>query len=151
MTQRPGHMWNDSELSRAENALHDLCPDTDDRLIAEHVADCLLALRLTPRRQLGIFDDCQPMSADEREYVLRVDLLQRRGPCPLSYDWHETNVLGISTDDRERARQWIIEAQARGYAVLRCWSGKDGGGSGKGTIAEWRRQRERRTAARVAV
>jgi len=152
MTQRPGSLWNDSALSRAENALDDLNPDTDDRLIAEHIADCLLALFVARQRRLGPCDDVQPPSDNERAYALRIDLRQRRGPCPLPYDWHQTNFVGISTDDHARAKEWIIEAQMRGYAVFRTWHTKDGGGSGKGTIADWRsRQHERRTATRVAV
>jgi hypothetical protein len=151
MTQRFGSMWNDGALSRAESVLDALGPDTDDRLIAEQIAECLLALPFTRKHQSGMSHDVQP-PGDERAYELRVDLLQRRGPCPLPYDWHQANLVGISTDDSERAKQWVVEAQLRGYAVLRCWSRKDGGGSGKGTIADWRQhQRERRTATRAAV
>lgn len=138
------------EISRADNALEDLSPDASDQTIAEHIADCLLAYPFTRKFRLSIFHDVRPSSKRRRTYGLS-DPNARRDPCPVTYDWQHKNLVGIDTDDRERARQWIIEAQMLGYSVSQCWHSKGGAGSGKGTIAEWRkRQKERAERHRAA-
>lgn len=67
------------------------------------------------------------------------------GPCPLPYDWTRKNLVGVSTKDRERARQWCIDAMLAGYAVSHTSSKGRGGGS-HGTIAQIQTRRREEIA-----
>lgn len=140
-----------SAIAAAEHAVNHVDPEASDQAIAEVVADYLLAMfRRSRTYRLSIMHDVRP-SASRRVERWRKHLpdhqpVEPTGPCPLAYDWHRKNIVGISTRDRDRARQWAIEASLAGYCVYRDWSSQ-GGGSGRGSIEHIRKRRRDELAA----
>jgi len=60
-------------------------------------------------------------------------------PCPVEYDWHDKNTVGIITTDEARAKDWAIRAMLLGYAVFYKFRPRKGGGGGsQGSIQDWR-------------
>jgi hypothetical protein len=74
-------------------------PDASDKEIAEAIADFLLVMYSLRRYCLSIICPSDPAPAD--------------------YDWRREDVVGINTRDRDRARQWAIDAARAGYSVRR--------------------------------
>ena len=131
-----------SKEQAAEDAVAAISPDDSDQTIAEIVAEYLLTRRQPPLCHLGIIHDVRPST------LRKVNSIRRKwhpdyepphpfGPCPVPYDWHVANTVGITTHDRDRARQWIIAAMLAGYSVFRRYR-RDGAGFGKGSIADMR-------------
>jgi hypothetical protein len=132
MSSKPS--WSDihRRANAAEDVLEAMAADASDMEIAQAVADYLLAKR--PPHHLSIMHDVRP-STPKRIARLRKDFPnfqgQPHGPCPLHYDWHRKNMVGISTRDESVARQWIIDAMLLGYGVYRhivkhSWGGGQG-------------------------
>jgi hypothetical protein len=125
-----------------EQAVEQLKPDDGDQVIAAAVADYLLRERAR-RYHLSVIHDVSPsVPRSFREQFGQPDyLVDPVGRCPLAHDWHYKNKFGITTDDLDRARRWIIDAMLAGYSVFRG-SQRHGGGWGYGSIAKVReRQR----------
>jgi hypothetical protein len=61
-----------------------------------------------------------------------------RAPCSLSYDRKGKNHFFITTRDRARAKQWIIEASLAGSTVTRRVSGRSDVGYRYGSLAQLR-------------
>ena len=112
-----------NEQRAAEDAVAAINPDDSDEAIAQIVAEYLLTAQRPPYR-FSIFHDVRPRT--------------QRGPCPLPFDWRHKNTVGITTRDREHARQWTIDAMLAGYGVFRGFPGHGGSGFGQGSIAHIR-------------
>jgi hypothetical protein len=76
-------------------------------------------------------------------YILSIfhDVRKRStaGPCPVEYDWHRKNIVGIRTKDRAQAERWIVECELLGYGVFRHYS-TGGFAAGPGAIQEVRQR-----------
>jgi hypothetical protein len=113
----------------AEDRLSALSPSVPDAEVAEALAVyCVASAELLGTRQihLQIFHD--------------VGRRSKQGPCPLAFDWSYKNVVGISTDDRDRALRWATEAALKGYGIS-FLLGRKGAGFSRGSIRSWREQR----------
>jgi hypothetical protein len=125
----------------AENVLRYMRPDASDEDYAAAVAEYALAKTWFPRGayHMSVFD-----YDDAR---------------PLSYDWRGGSNVVISTRDRERAKEWSVEALLEGYTLyrgLKRFSRKNGfTGYCEGSITDYRkwalkhetrRERSRQTA-----
>ena len=134
-------------IRAAEDAMQEVDPNASDETIANILADYLTVGNWGRSRafHLSIFHDVRPSSLARMDRLRKLDPgyrpHDRIGPCPLPYDWTRTNIVGISTGDRERARQWIIEAALAGYSVFRH-IGRHGGGFGQGSIKHIRTRRD---------
>src|SRR4051794_1027553 len=98
----------DRDYEAAVLALEAVDPDSSDETIAGLIADYLDAMNPKPLIHVDIIHDVRPST------LARLDKLRREGfqpehagPCPVAYDWHRQNIVGISTRDEARARQWI--------------------------------------------
>ena len=111
-------------------------PAADDIGVATATADYILQDRWT--RWLYIFHDVRRNARDGVGPGFG-------HPCPVPYDWHRRNIVGISTDDRNRAHAWIVAVMLKGYAVF--YSDEKWGGSSPGSIMDVR-ERVKRTAIR---
>ena len=133
----------------AEDALAAISPDASDATIAGIVADYLLTRYSTRYFHLSIIHDVRPSApvrlARLRKHFPDYQPHEPMGPCPLPYDWTRKNMVGISTRDRERAREWIIAATLAGYCVFRGFS-RDSWSSGAGSIARIRERAKASTA-----
>lgn len=45
-------------------------------------------------------------------------LLEKGQPSPLSCNWHRKGAVGLKTDNRKLARDWIIQALLLGFTVF---------------------------------
>jgi hypothetical protein len=137
----------------AETAYEAINPDDSDETIAAIVADWLTTRTSQPPYRLGIFHDVRPSAERNfersKKYFPDRKPYQPYGRCPLEFDWQRKNTVGINTLDRERARQWAIDAMLLGYAVFKYWGLRSGGGS-SGSLAEVR-ERARRSGARPKI
>ena len=131
-------------IRAAEDALQEVNPDASDEAIAEILADYLTTPLGSRTFHLSIFHDVRPSSLARMKRLRKYDpgygSHQRISPCPLPYDWSRKNTVGVSTRDRDRAQQWIIEATLAGYAVFRGFS-RQGGGFGQGSLENIRARR----------
>jgi len=107
----------------AYNHYNDCKPTDTDLKLALAFADHYIASAYGRKIHLSIFHDMRKLSTE--------------GPCPLPYDWQHKNVVGISTTDAERARDWCVKALLLGYSVARSFRRGCGGG-GNGSLAFWR-------------
>jgi hypothetical protein len=115
----------------ASDALTSIDPDASDNVIAGVVADYLLS---TPyhkgRRQSAFYLSIIFYGPNDNKWRT------------LIYDWKFKNSVGISTNDRQRAWHWIVDAMLAGYCVFRNWRKNGiGGGYGQGSIAAIRKRR----------
>lgn len=149
--------YDSGAFARGEELYYAIDPDADDATIAEAVAE-VLVVRDPPPYCFSIFHDVRPSTPRKVEKMQRMNPAYRWdqpfGPCPLRYDWHRKNIVGIKTADREAAKAWARQALLLGYAVfyqhsIRSW------GAGKGTLADvreqLREQRELRERVRARV
>ena len=114
-------------IRAAEDAMQEVDPDASDEAIAEVLADYLTTPLSGSRAfHLSIFHDVKLSSvarlARLRKSYPGYEPHEPVGPCPLPYHWSRKNIVGIATRDRDRARQWIIEAALAGYGVFRHFS-----------------------------
>jgi hypothetical protein len=130
-------------MIEAAAAVEAIDPDASDEAIAATVADYLLTMYPAPTYYLSVFHDARPSTARRIER-LRKQLRQPNyqpgqpfGDCPLPFDWQHKNIVGISTRDRARARQWCINAMLAGYGVFSSHT-RGGSGAGQGTLAQIR-------------
>jgi hypothetical protein len=128
----------------AVNAFDALTADATDDAIAAAAADYLLVQYNEKKTfHLAIFHDEGPRAAARvaklKEKIPSYEPQIRVGRCPMPHDWKNKGMLGISTKDVERARQWIIDAMMYQYAVYLCTS-RNGGGGGPGTIKTIRKR-----------
>jgi hypothetical protein len=139
---------NERAIKAADDAMDNVDPDASDETIASITADYFLIGFTT--RHLDILHDVRPSTQKRIERIRREGWLNYQpadpsGPCPLPYDWTRKNVVGISTKDRERARQWCIDAMLAGYSVHHR-SSKTSASFGRGTIAQIRARRREEIA-----
>jgi hypothetical protein len=127
--------------------LERITDDDSDDTVAELIADRLLSEYRSSSRNyhLHINHDVRPRTRSLRHHERTMrgwwpDWKPQTpiGPCPLPYDWQHKSLVGISTKDREVARQWIIDAAMLGYAVFRSWKRRWASGGGLGSIADVR-------------
>jgi|SRR5208283_632015 len=130
-----------AEETRAMEAMDTLDPDASDETIAE-----IVAYSHRGTWHISIIHDTRPRELHKRARNPNYCPSERIGPCPLPYDWIRKNVVGISTRDRDQARQWIIKATLAGYCVYHQIT-RNGSGGGRGTSAQIRAKR--REAARI--
>jgi hypothetical protein len=137
---------NERAIKAADDAMDNVDPDASDETIAGITADYFLIGFTT--RHLSILHDVRPSTQRTIERIRKrfeqpdYQPADPTGPCPLPYDWTRKNAVGISTKDRERARQWCIDAMLAGYDVHHR-SSKTSASFGRGTIAQiraWRRK-----------
>jgi hypothetical protein len=131
----------------AEDRLDALAADAPDEEVAEALADYYVASGLAVSRRKTIHFS---ILHDARGHTRQAPHdWAPPPPPPLAYDWTHKNSIGISTTDEERARPWAIAAMLKGYVVFYQSAKACGGGSSRGTIADWReRQTERCAHAR---
>ena len=117
----------------AENYLrHVIRSDAGDREFADAIANHILAATWFPRTyHLAVF-------------------YYGDGPGSLPSDWRAGSAVGISTPDRQRAKQWCVAALLAGYAISRGHQrfsrSKGFTGFYRGSLADYReiaRERER--------
>jgi hypothetical protein len=143
MNQRE-YMQRRAVEDAAEDAMASVDPDATDEVIAVVIADYLVTQLPTSRTcHLSVLHELRPRElARFRKYSPERPFDHGIGPCPLPYDWQRKNVIGISTRDRDRARQWAIDATLAGYCVFRSFH-RNGSGGGQGTLAHiWERRRD---------
>lgn len=146
MTKSPSLRVPVADAIAAEDAMSSAGPEASDETIAGIVADYLLTKAVSGQRALlSIIHDVRPSSLLHLERMReklgsRCNEPGRIGPCPLPHDWARMNVVGISTRDRDRARQWIVAATLAGYCVFYS-SYRDGSGGGQGSLAAIRARR----------
>ena len=136
------------ERYAAENAAYDamdaMDPDASDEIIAGLVADYLVTQLPNSRTcHLSVLHDMRPSALRNLERIRKYNPDYDPGPVgpfPLPYDWTYKNVVGVSTRDRDRARQWAIDAMLAGYSVFRSF-GRHGSAGGRGTLAQIRAHR----------
>lgn len=144
-----------AEIEAIEDAMREVDPDASDQAIAEVLADYLLSTLAHSRAfHLSTYHDVRPSAPARlaRVWKFNPDYQPHEpvGPCPFPYDWSRKNIVGISTRDRERARQWIIEAALAGYAVFRGFRRLGGAGFGQGSLENIRARRRANYAREIA-
>jgi len=120
------HQISEAQVIAAEKAMHDLDPNDSDQEIARIVANYLqLPMRHSHAYHLKIIHDVRPSTVRRLEKIRKTwpsyEPADPTGPCPVVFDWQNKNTVGISTRDRERARQWIVDAMLAGYGVFRLF------------------------------
>lgn len=131
-------------MNEALDRLDAIDPDrASDEVIADIIADYLLWSK--PPYCLYIHHDVRVSTQRKIERMRKFfpDIPVHSIVPRVPYDWARKNIVGISTRDRARARQWAIDAMLAGYAVFHGHGPKGrGGGWGRGSLAEVR-ERER--------
>ena len=89
--------------------IEQLKPDASDRDVAKLVALYLMESDRQPQ-WFSINHDIRPPAMKR---------------CPLSFDWAVKDRVGIKTNIRPRAAQWIIDAALAGYIISREGRGPD--------------------------
>jgi hypothetical protein len=121
-----------SEGDKARAALHALDPYfTDDKTLAEAFANYVIEEIEYRKIHLSVLHDVRKVA--------------RPGgpgpgfgePCLIRYEWVYKNIVGISTNDRDRAFDFTVDALLRGYDVCVSQVKTYGGGS-KGGLAQCR-------------
>jgi hypothetical protein len=135
----------DREYEAAVLALEAVDPDTSDETIAGLIADYLAVMNPKPLIHVGIIHDVRPSTLARLDRLRKADFqpTEPAGPCPVAYDWHSINTVGISTRDETRARAWTITATLAGYNVFRKAT-RHAAGFSPGPIADIRQRAARR-------
>jgi hypothetical protein len=120
----------------AYEELHEASTDVDDATLAGLIADYYIVMfpsvLAKQKWHFSIFHDVRKRST--------------AGPCPLEFDWQHKNVVGISTKDSTRARDWAVRAMVAGYAVFHSFR-RNGSGGSQGTLAQFRERKRVRDAS----
>ncbi len=133
------------EEDAADAAMATVDPEASDQIIAETVAEYLVAQLPSSRLyHLSIIHEVRPREIRRLERIRErnpdYEAGEPTGPCPVPYNWQNKNVVGVSTHDRDRAKRWAIDAALAGYCVFRSFR-RYGSGGGQGSLAEIRERR----------
>jgi hypothetical protein len=134
-------MWDQEARDRLEG----LSPEATDQEIIEIAADYLIKSG-GPYRGKWTFKVLKELRERMIEVrpghmkLVRPTKEERHTPPVEGCDWHYKNVWGITTDDPDRARDWVRQCMARGFTVFMGF-GKHGPGGSPGSVSDIRERR----------